>query len=109
MNMKKIVSLFSAIIMSILLAMPVSAITLSDGTKWEMDDEIIVEYREELHKRGLSEENIQTLAHLSICLDEMVQLTDEELMEIFLGQLGRNTLPRIFVKNCATILQTSIL
>lgn len=48
-----------------------------------MDDEIIVEYQEKLHRRGLSEENIQTLAHFSICLDEMVELTGEELMEIF--------------------------
>ena len=106
--MKKIAALLSAIIMSLSLSMPVSAVTLSDGSKWEMDDEIIVEYREELHRRGLSEENIQTLAPLSICLDEMVQLTDEELIEIFLGTLGRRTIPRIFVKNCATVLQASM-
>lgn len=95
MKLKRCISLIAATVCSLSLISSVSAFYLSDGTEVEMDDPIVVEYRQELIERGLSEQNIRSLANHGFHLDEMVMLTDAQLTALLGENLGRTIMPRI--------------
>lgn len=91
MKFKKILSVLLAASFTVLSAISVSAFELSDGTEVDMDDAIVESYRQQLYARGLSEQNIYTLANLGFHLDEMVRLSESELNAILGKSRGKTS------------------